>query len=65
MPAFKQQTFQERATKAAEMKKAALEKLRAKPPVDEAVLAERRAAALAREQAQAIASAERKAARDQ
>lgn len=53
MPSFKQPTFQERAELAAKAKQAALEKLRAKPPVDEAVLAERRAAALAREEAQA------------
>lgn len=53
MPSFKQPTFQERAELAAKAKQAAIEKLRAKPPVDEAVLAERRAAALAREEAQA------------
>lgn len=63
MPSFKQPTFQERTALAAKAKAAALEKLRAKPPVDEAVLAERRAAALAREAAQQKARAEKLAAR--
>ena len=63
MPSFKQPTFQERTALAAKAKQAALEKLRAKPPVDEAVLAERRAAALAREAAQLKAREEKLAAR--
>lgn len=60
MPSFKQPTFQERATLAAKAKTAALEKLRAKPPVDEAVLANRRAASLAKEEAQAKAREEKR-----
>lgn len=64
MPSFKQPTFQERTAIAAKAKAAALEKLRAKPPVDEAALAERRAAALAREAAQQKAREEKRAARE-
>lgn len=63
MPSFKAPTFQERTALAAKAKQAALEKLKAKPPVDEAVVAERRAAALAREAAQAKAREEKIAAR--
>lgn len=63
MPSFKAPTFQERTALAAKAKQAALEKLRAKPPVDEAVLAERRAAALARDAAQLKAREEKAAAR--
>ena len=62
MPSFKQPSFQERTAIAAKAKAAALEKLRAKPPVDEAVLAERRAAAEAREAAQQLAREEKRAA---
>jgi len=64
MPSYKQPTFQERAELAAKAKQAALEKLRAKPPVDEAVMAEKRAAREAREAAQAKARAEKLAARE-
>lgn len=64
MPSFKQPTFQERAALAAKAKQAALEALRAKPPVDEAVLAERQAAREAREAALAKASEEKRAARE-
>ena len=46
-------TFQERLARAAEAKQKALDKLRAKPPVDPAVLAERQAARLKREAAEA------------
>ena len=63
MPSFKVPTFQERTALAAKAKQAALEKLKAKPPVDEAVLAERRVAALAREAAQLKAREEKLAAR--
>jgi uncharacterized membrane protein len=63
MPSFKAPTFQERTALAAQAKQAALEKLKAKPPVDEAVLAERRAAALAREAALLKAREEKLAAR--
>ena len=64
MPSFKPQTFQERTATAAKAKQAALDKLRAKPPVDEAVLAERRAAQQAKDEAQAKARAEKLAARE-
>lgn len=63
--AFKQPTFQERAALAATAKQTALEKLRAKPPVDEAVLAERVRVAAAREEAQAKLREERLAAYEQ
>ena len=46
-------TFQERLARAAEAKQKALDKLRAKPPIDPAVLAERQAARLKREAAEA------------
>jgi len=49
MPSFKLPTFQERAALAAKAKQAAVDKLRAKAPLEEAVLAERKAARLARE----------------
>lgn len=42
-------TFQDRVGRAAEAKKAALESLKAKPPLDEALIAERLAAREARE----------------
>ena len=64
--AFKLPTFQERAALAAKAKQAALDKLRAKPPVavDEAVVAQRREARLAREAAAAAARTEKLAARE-
>ena len=65
MAAFKEQGFQERAALAAKAKEAAIAKLRAKPPVDEAVLAEQRKIAEARAAEQARVSAEKKAAREQ
>lgn len=49
MTSYKDPAFQERIARAAEAKQKALDQLRAKPPVDEAVLAERQAARLARE----------------
>ena len=64
MPPFKQPSFQERAEAAARARQAALENLKAKPPIDEAVVAERRAARLAREEAQAKAREEKRAARE-
>ncbi len=64
MPSFKQPTFQERTAIAAKAKAAALEKLRAKPPVDESALAERRVAALAREAAMQKAREEKRATRE-
>jgi hypothetical protein len=62
MPSFKQPTFQERAALAAKSRQAALDKHRAKPPADPAVLAEQLAARLAREEAQAKAREEKHAA---
>jgi Family of unknown function (DUF6481) len=62
MPAFKQPTFQERAALAAKAKEAALEKLKAKPVIDEAELAARREAAEAKAAAQVKASEEKRAA---
>lgn len=50
MPAFKDE-FQDRIASAARAKQKALDRLKAKPPVDEAVMAERRKAWEAREQA--------------
>ena len=64
MPSFKQPSFQERTALAADAKKAALAKLLAKPAVDDAVLAERRAVADAREAAQQVVRAEKLAARE-
>jgi hypothetical protein len=48
---FKNPTFQDRVAAAGKAKQKALDKLKAKAPVDEAVLAERRQAWEAREQA--------------
>ncbi len=62
--AFKQPTFQERAALAAQAKQAALDKLKAKPPIDEAVVEQRRQARLAREAAAAEARAQRIAERE-
>jgi Family of unknown function (DUF6481) len=64
MPSFKQPSFQERTALAAKAKEAALAKLRAKPPVDEAVLAARKETALAKEAAKIQASQDRLAARE-
>jgi hypothetical protein len=62
--AFKLPTFQERAALAAKAKQAALDKLKTKPPVDEAVVAQQREARLARETAAARAAEEKRAARE-
>ena len=64
MPAFKPPSFQERAELAAKARQAALDNLRAKPPIDEALVEEKRAARLARDEAQAKARAEKLAARE-
>ena len=64
MASFKQPTFQERAALAAKAKQAALQKLREKPPLDDAVVAERVAAQQARTDAQARAREEKLAARE-
>jgi hypothetical protein len=63
MRSFKEPSFQDRQARAAEAKSRALDALRAKPPVDEAVLAERRAAEAAREAARAKLSEEKREAR--
>jgi len=65
MPPFKDPSFQDRAASAAQARERALEKLRAKPPIDPAVLEERRAAQALRDAAVAKASEEKKAAREQ
>lgn len=62
MKSFKDPSFQDRVGRAAEAKKKALDQLKAKPPVDEAVLAERTAARLAKEAAEAERRAAKKAA---
>jgi len=53
MPAFKAPDFKQRTAAASEAKQKALELLRTKPVMDEAVVAEKRAARLAREAAEA------------
>ena len=73
MKSYKDPSFQDRAGQAAAAKQNALERLRNKPPVDEAALAEKRAAKkaaedaekaakLAAEEAERVAQAEREAA---
>ncbi|MDT9600039.1 DUF6481 family protein [Sphingosinicella rhizophila] len=62
MKSYKDPSFQERIDRAAEAKQKALDKLRAKPPVDEKILAERQAARLKREAAEQEKRAARKAA---
>ena len=62
MKSFKDPSFQDRVGQAAEAKRKALDKLRARPPVDEAVAAERRAARASQEAAKAEAREARKAA---
>lgn len=62
MVSFKTPTFAERQTAAAEARQKALEKMKARTPVDEAVLAARREAAEKREAAAAEKRAARKAA---
>ncbi len=62
MKSYKDPSFQDRVGRAAEAKQKALEKLRSKPPVDENVAAERKAARLKREAAEAEKRAARKAA---
>jgi hypothetical protein len=53
MKSYKDPSFQERAGRAAEAKQKALDQLRSKPPLDEQVVADRRAARLRREEAEA------------
>ncbi len=56
-------TFQERLARAAEAKQIALDKLRSRPPIDAAVLAERQASHLKREAAEIEKRAARAAVR--
>ena len=56
-------SFQDRAAQAAQAKQKALEQLRAKPPVDEKVAAERMAAGHQRDAAKAEKAASKKAAK--
>ncbi|HEX8312220.1 MAG TPA: DUF6481 family protein, partial [Chthoniobacteraceae bacterium] len=64
MKSYRDPSFQERTGRAADAKKKALDQLRAKPEVDEAVLAERREARLAKEAAEAERRAAKKAAEE-
>jgi hypothetical protein len=65
MASYKEPSFKDRAALSAQAKQAALEKLKAKPPVDPAVVAERAAARAAKEEAEAQKRAEKKAAMEQ
>lgn len=65
MPAFSQPSFQERTQMAAKAKQAALKQLKAKPPLSAEVIAERKAAQLAREEKKALAREEKRAAFEQ
>ncbi len=46
MPSFKDPSFQDRVASAGKAKQKALDQLKAKPPVDESLMAERRQASL-------------------
>jgi hypothetical protein len=59
MAGYKEPGFQDRVAAAAKARETALAKLKAKPPVDPAVMAERAAKALEREAALAQRAAER------
>jgi hypothetical protein len=61
MKSYKDPPFQERIGRAAEAKQKALDQLRSKPPLDEKAVADRRAARLRREEAEAGKRAARKA----
>ena len=65
MKSYKDPSFQDRLGRANAAKQKALEQLKAKPSVDEKVLAERREAAAAREAAEAEKRAARQAAKQQ
>jgi hypothetical protein len=62
MALFKDPSFQDRVGRAAQAKQKALEQFRSRPPLDEKVLAERKAASLKREAAKAEKAAAKKAA---
>jgi hypothetical protein len=61
MKSYKDPSFQDRTGRAAEAKQKALDQFRSKPPVDEKVMADRQAARLRRESAEAEKRAARKA----
>jgi hypothetical protein len=65
MKSYKDPSFQDRVARAAEARQKALDALRAKPPVDEKVLAERQAARLKREAEEAEKRSAKKAAADE
>ncbi|HEY1604042.1 MAG TPA: DUF6481 family protein [Allosphingosinicella sp.] len=62
MKSYKEPSFQDRVSRAAEAKQKALDNLRSKPPVDERIVAERQAARLKRDAAEGEKRAARKAA---
>ena len=62
MKSYKDPSYQDRVDRAAAAKQKALDALRAKPPIDENVAAERQAARLKREAAEAEKRAAKKAA---
>ena len=62
MKSYKDPSYQDRAGRAAEAKQRALDNLRSKAPVDEKIMAERLAARLKREAAEAEKRAARKSA---
>lgn len=64
MAAFKNPSFQDRVGQSLDAKKKALEQLRSRPPLDEQIVAERKAAGLRRESAKAEKAAAKKAADD-
>ncbi|WP_328805529.1 DUF6481 family protein [Sphingomonas albertensis] len=65
MASFKDPSFQDRTSSAAAAKQKALEALKAKPPIDEAVVAERLAAREAKELAEREKRAAKRAAEDE
>lgn len=64
MKSYKDPSFQDRVGSAAAAKQKALERLKAKPPLDEAVIAERKAKAEAKEAAEAEKRAAKLAAKE-
>jgi hypothetical protein len=65
MASYKEPSFKDRAALSAQAKQQALEKLKAKPPIDPAVVAERAAKRAAREAAEAQRRADKIAAAEQ
>ena len=64
MPSYRDPAFQDRLAASADARKKALDRLKAKPPMDPAVVAAKLAAAEAREAAQAEKRAAKKLAAD-